>query len=423
MKIKNGLIKTKNQGLTRVVIVGGGFGGVKTALELSAHSGFAVTLISKLDYFLYYPSLYSTATGHSVKESQVDLNAIFKNKPVRLVKDEITALDAARKSLRGKSGQVYHYDALIMSLGSVTTYFGIKGLNRYAYGMKSIKEIRQLKKHLHQELTSFKHLDKNYVVVGAGPSGAELAASLVGYLDWLRRVHRLQGGRVKISLVESASRVLPKMKPRTSRLALNRLRALGVRVMLNKKITEADADEVFIDDVPLKSHTVIWTSGVTNHPLYKKYPEIFSLAANGKVEVDEYLRAAPHVYVIGDNAATPYSGLAQTALHDAIFVADHLKRLHGNQPLKRYKAKQPPTIVPLGKNWAVMEWGGLVLAGRLAALIRRAADFIGYDDILPIGQALGVWRSSMKREESCPVCRRAIAGSGLSRASKLQAAD
>ncbi|RWZ79133.1 MAG: hypothetical protein EOT04_02095 [Candidatus Chaera renei] len=410
MKIKKPIFKSKNRPPIRVVIVGGGFGGIKTALELGRRPEFQITLISKTDYFLYYPSLYSTATGHSVRESQVALSRIFQNRPISLVKDEVTALDAVRKLIHGKNGKTYHYDVLVMAMGSVTTYFGVNGLSRYAYGMKSIKQVRQLKKHLHQELTLDNHLDKNYVVIGAGPSGVELAGSLVGYLDWLKKVHGLKNCRVKISLVESAPRVLPKLSRRASRRALKRLRSLGIHVMLNQRVNEASSDQVIINGRPLKSHTVIWTSGVANHPLYKKYPETFQLNGGGKVAVDEYLRAAPHIYVIGDNAATVYSGLAQTALHDAIFLADHLKRLAASQPLRPYRAVKPPTVVPIGPNWALMEWGWLVMSGRLAALVRRLADFIGYDDVLPIGQALGVWRSSFKREENCPVCLRAIVG-------------
>ncbi|MFS8119950.1 MAG: hypothetical protein ACMG55_15895, partial [Microcoleus sp.] len=101
---------------------------------------------------------------------------------------------------------------------------------------------------------------------------------------------------------------------------------------------------------------------------------------------------------------TPYSGLAQTALHDAIYVAKHLKNIKYNKFLTLYKAVKPSVVVPVGENWAVFEWGFVRITGWLASMIRRASDFIGYDDILPIGQALGVWRAQSVIEEDCPVC-------------------
>ncbi|HEU5121597.1 MAG TPA: hypothetical protein VFT59_02025, partial [Candidatus Saccharimonadales bacterium] len=159
---------------------------------------------------------------------------------------------------------------------------------------------------------------------------------------------------------------------------------------------EATVDSIIVGGKPIKSHTVIWTSGVANHPFYKSNAEFFTLAKNGKVEVDEYMRAGKDLYVIGDNAATPYAGLAQTALHDALFVAHNLMReANGRRQLKKYKPVMPPVVVPVGENWAVFEWRGIRLYGWMASLLRRAADFIGYSDMLPLGQALGVWHASL----------------------------
>jgi NADH dehydrogenase FAD-containing subunit len=150
---------------------------------------------------------------------------------------------------------------------------------------------------------------------------------------------------------------------------------------------------------PISSHTVIWTSGVANHPFYKKHEQYFEFAKNGRVIVDEYMRVREHLYVIGDNAATPYTGLAQTALHDALFVAGNLKRVAAQQPLKKYKAVKPPVVVPVGANWALFEWHNIRIYGWLASLLRQAADVIGYSDILPLGQALGVWRARVIKHD------------------------
>ena len=150
---------------------------------------------------------------------------------------------------------------------------------------------------------------------------------------------------------------------------------------------------------PIKSSTVIWTSGVANHPFYTVNKTHFTFAKNGKIVVDEYMRAHKHMYVIGDNAATPFSGLAQTALHDALFVAKNFIRQSKDQKLKKYIVISPPVVVPVGENWAAFEWHSMYLSGRLASVIRRIADMIGYSDILPLGQALGVWRAEKVMED------------------------
>jgi NADH dehydrogenase len=150
---------------------------------------------------------------------------------------------------------------------------------------------------------------------------------------------------------------------------------------------------------PISSRTVIWTAGVMNHPFYKENAAHFNLLPNGRVKVDEFMEAIPEVYVIGDNAGTPFTGLAQTALHDALFIAENFYREQNGKPPKKYKAVMPPVVVPVGDNWAILDWRGLRVGGLLGSLLRRAADFIGYNDMLPLGQALGVWHASMIMED------------------------
>jgi NADH dehydrogenase len=181
-----------------------------------------------------------------------------------------------------------------------------------------------------------------------------------------------------------------------------RLETLGVDVELNKKVESQDDDSIIISGKDVETETVVWTSGVTNHPFFKDHG--FPLAPNGRVVVDTSLQAYPHVFVIGDNAATPFTGLAQTALHDALFTAKYLKAKKAHRSLPLYKDVKPPVVIPVGTNWAVLEWGSLRLTGWMASLIRSAADFIGYHDILPIGQALGVWHAQRVHEETCDIC-------------------
>jgi NADH dehydrogenase len=389
----------------KVVIVGGGFGGIKTALELANVAGFEVTLISDKENFQYYPTLYSTATGSSHKETWVPMDTILEGKDnVTFVQDTILSMNPQAKNITGKSGTVYSYNRLVLALGSVTTYFGIEGLDQYAYGIKSEDEIRRLQKHLLEEVRDESITDKHYVVIGAGPTGVELASALGEYI---KKIHKhlnipLEDKSVNIDLVEAAPRVLPRMSEASSKKAEERLRKLGVNVMLDKKVESETAGALMVSGQPLKSHTVIWTSGVANAPFFKENAQHFNLDQRGKVVVDNHMNACDGVYVIGDNAATQYAGLAQTALHDAMFVARNLKREANGHSLRSYTSVMPASVVPIGKNWAVFEWGKVRFTGPLAMLMREFADIIGYHDLLPIGQAIGVWKAGSKAELQIP---------------------
>jgi len=380
----------------QITIVGGGFGGVKAALTLSKKKNAHITLITDKPDFQYYPALYGTATGNSHLQSWIPLGEIFAGHDnIEVIIDSVTKLDKVAKTISTASGASHKYNKLILALGSVTTYFGIPGLDSYAYGIKSHDEITRLKQHLLEEFSKPDGADKDFLIVGAGPTGVELASALGTYLKHLKNRYKQHEPRITISIIEAAPRVLPRMSEQASAMVAERLKKLHVHVELNKKVEEETADSLIVSGKPIKSHTVIWTSGVANNPFFKANADQFELSPNGKVVVDAHLRSGKDVYVIGDNAFTQWSGLAQTALRDGIFVAKHIL----GKSNRKYVAKLPPVVVPIGENWAIFEYKKIRFGGRLGALIRSAADFVGYSDILPFGQALGVWRAQKIKEE------------------------
>jgi NADH dehydrogenase len=380
----------------QITIVGGGFGGVKAALELAKNKHAHITLISDKTDFQYYPGLYGTATGRSHLQSWVPLGEIFAGRDnIHVVIDSIATINKSTKTLTAASGATFQYHTLILAIGAVTTYFGIKGIDQYAYGIKSEAEIKRLKRHLFDEFSQPEGADANFLVVGAGPTGIELASSLGAYLKRLQKHYNQPQPHVKVSIIEAGPRVLPRMSAAVSKSVHARLKKLGVHVELGQKVEEQTADSLIVNGQPIKSHTVIWTSGVANNPFFTQNAGQFSTAKNGKIVVDSYLRSDEDVYVIGDNAFTPYSGLAQTALKDAIFVARHIL----GTSKKEYVATMPPVVVPVGENWAVFEYGKIHISGSPASLIRSVADFVGYSDILPFGQALGVWHAQTVHED------------------------
>lgn len=389
-----------------ITVVGGGFGGVKAALELSKNKKARVTLISDKPDFQYYPALYSTATGGSRMQSWVPLGEIFADREnVTIIQDTVTKLDKTKKIITTAAGKKHEYQKLVLALGSVTTYFGIEGLDHYAYGIKSADEITRLKQHLLQDFSKPHGADTHFLIIGAGPTGVELASSLGEYLKHLKRKFGTKQSRVSISIIEAAPRVLPRMSEAASAKVLARLKRLGIHVELNKKVEAETADSLIVSGRPIKSHTVIWTSGVANSPFFKANDSQFKLAPNGRVLVDKYLRASKDIYVIGDNAVNPFGGLAQVAIKDGHFAARHiLKKSH-----KKYVPKQQPVVVPVGKHWAIFEYKGLRFGGWAGALIRQAADFVGYKDILSFKKALRTWLAQDEREEDIIIADYSVA--------------
>jgi NADH:ubiquinone reductase (H+-translocating) len=386
----------------KAVIVGGGFGGVKAALELSDDSRFEVTLISSDSDLRYYPTLYHTATGGRRANSSIPLKVIFAGKKLNIIKDKALSLDGKAKTLTTESGQAYPYDDLILGLGVVTNYFNIEGLDKYSFSIKTQDEVARLKKHLHQQLTDDHKPDLNYVIVGAGPTGIELAGALPAYLSRIMKNHKVAIRKVHIDLIEAAPKLLPRLPKDTSRMVGRQLKRLGIKLLTNSMVQGESADSLMVSGKPIQSHTVIWTAGVTNNPFFAA--NNFSLMNHGKVAVDIYLKADDNVYVIGDNANTPYSGLAQTALLDGSFVASNLRRLLDKKDPRAYKPHKPITVIPAGPHWAAVIHGGLRMYGVLGWMVREAADFIGFHDLEPWDKAARQWLSEFSSQDDCPVC-------------------
>lgn len=376
------------------------------ALKLSKDPRCKVTIISETDSLLYYPLLYATATGASRKISSLALSRIFAKKPVRIVRDTIVGIDVTRKLVVGTLKQ-YEYDKVIFALGVVTNYFGIKGLEENSWSIKSEAGVLAFRKHLHDELLATKHFDKHYVIIGGGPTGVELAASLKDYLLRVDARHNLRQHNVNITLIEAAPRVLPRMSERTSERALKRLRQLGVHVLVGTSVKALDENTLVADDRKIATETAVWTSGVSSHPFFARHRGVFHLNKRGNVIVNEHLEAARDVFVIGDNAATTYAGLAQTAIRDGRYVAGVIRSQISHRRPRLYLPIKPFSIVPIGHKWAVLERGWLRVWGVPAAWIRKLADLIGYSDSIRFGAAFMLWINERQTEEfGCELCQK-----------------
>jgi NADH dehydrogenase len=386
----------------KVLIVGGGFGGVRAALSLVDDARFSVTLLSDDTELRYYPTLYRTATGGKRANSSIPLKRIFINKNINLVEGVAVSVDRRNKAIITKSGHSHPYDVLILALGVVTNYFGVDGLNKFSYSIKSQAEVTRFKAHLHQQIVEDRRPDLNYVIVGAGPTGIELAAVLPQYIRRIMKNHTLKQRSVHVDIIEALPRLLPRMPIDTSRAVLRQLKHLGIRIFLNSKVQAESADVLIVNGKPIRSHTVVWTAGVSNHPFFAT--NNFTISAHHKVSTDMYLEAEKDIFVIGDNADTPYSGMAQTALHDGRYVAVNLIRRANGQEMLSYIAKKPTVIITAGNKWAAVVWGKLRIYGWLGWLLREAADIIGFHDIEPWNVAAKQWLTEFGPQEDCIVC-------------------
>lgn len=390
-----------------IVIVGGGFGGIKAALELSEDRRFKVTLISDHDDFRVYPTLFHVSTGGSHKVASIPLSEVFSDKRVTTVIDSVTAIDKIKRTVTTKSGQSFGYEAVIFGLGVTTNYFGINGLKEFSFGIKTLTDAEELKAHLHEQLCGKRDYDLNYVVVGGGPTGVELAGALPNYIKTIARHQGLKKRKVHVDLIEAAPRLVPRMPKDVSRAVTRNLRKQGVKIYTKTAVQAQTADALMVNNKPIRSHTVIWTAGVANSPFFKD--QDFQLTRTGKVRVDQFLQAEPGIYVIGDNADTPYSGMAQTALYDGKFVAQNLQRIASSQAPKPYHAKKPIYVLPAGPKWAAVLWGNVRIYGWLGWVLRSFADLLLYHDYLPVDKATRRWAAMNDQEDYCPHCGNSMA--------------
>lgn len=388
----------------KVLIVGGGFAGVKTALELDKSGLCDVTLLSKHSHFRYYPAVYRAVTSGKRAGSHIRLSNVLNGTSIRYVRGTANKLDRNKQQVVTEEGDTYSYDTLILALGSVTNYFGIEGLEEHSFNLQSYESTAQLKQHLHEYFDKNGCPDPNYVIVGGGPTGIELAGVLPAYLHDIMRRHGIKDCNVHVKLVEAAPRLLPRAPKNVSRTITKRLRKLGVQVLCGKTVGGQTADSLVIDGEPIQSSTVIWTAGVTNNPFFKNNG--FELSERGKVAVDEYLQAEPNIYVLGDNADTQHSGLAQTALHDGEVVSQNIIRtLQGKNPLP-YKPKSPITVIPVGPRWASVQWGSWHYSGLRGWALRQLADLRAFSEVESWPKAGKQWLTTISKEspDTCPNC-------------------
>ncbi len=389
----------------KVVVVGGGFGGLKTAIELAKLGGFEITLISERDHFIHHGLLYNTATGRDPKESVILIDEMISRYPaIKFYKDKINKVDATKQTLSGQK-KTYDYDQLVLSPGLSEHFYGTNGAKKHSYTMNSVEGVQAFSAAIHEKIVE----DKGLVcaIVGGGATGVELAGALAEYADRVARAHSISRPKAKFMIFEKSQRILPELSKSASQKVATQLKKLGVELRLNQSIERVSTSYIVSDGERVGVDTVVWTCGGMLGSLLIDHPGIFSVSSGGRVLVNQYLSAYPNIYVIGDSADTPLSGSATMAIRHARFIARHLKRQMTNLPARPINFGARPLIsLPISRFWAYSERHGIYVSGRLGSFIRRLSELNSYTHFLSLEKSYHLWRRHRNSSELCHLCQR-----------------
>lgn len=381
--------------INRVVIVGGGFGGLYAARALAGEPKLKIDLVDRRNFHLFQPLLYQVATGElSPADIAYPLRAVMSRQAnTRVLMADAVDLDAEKKHLLLSNGEWLPYDALIVATGARNHYFGNDEWAEHAPGLKSIEEATRIR---HKILYAFERAELSrdpderrawltFVVVGAGPTGVELAGALGEIAnDTLRGDFRcIRPEDARILLLDNSPRVLSPFHPELSGRAERALIRLGVRSMLGVRVVGVDRSGVALETPNGPSHidarTVLWAAGVAAAGFSRVLSERAGaeLDRAGRVLVDEYCNIRGHsdIFVIGDVAdfrgpdGKPLPGVAPVAMQQGSYVATVIrKRLRGETP-KPFRYRDKGNLAVIGRASAVAQMAGFRLHGLFAWLV------------------------------------------------------
>ncbi|MCI1857232.1 MAG: NAD(P)/FAD-dependent oxidoreductase [Sporolactobacillus sp.] len=379
----------------KLLILGAGYGGMMTATRLPkelAADDADITLVNKHNYHYQTTWLHEAAAGtiHHDRTRMLIRNVIDTHR-VRFVQNIVQAIDRTNKKVVLKDGAL-DYDYLVLALGFESNTFGIKGLENYAFSIRSVNTARRIREHIEYKFASYnndpdaKSSDLTIVVGGAGLSGVEFIGELVDRIPGLCREYDIDPQKVKIIDVEGLPIVLPPFDRELADYAKDYLENKGVVFKLGTFIKEATPDGVLVQKKgaeemeEIKAGTVVWTGGVkANH-----IPADSGFATNrGKIPVTDDLRAPDddHVFAVGDVAAVfpdgaerPYPPTAQIAVQEGECAAKNLAHLIKGEPTEKFVYKNKGTVASLGEKQAIGVVFNKKLRGKSAAAMKKVID-------------------------------------------------
>src|ERR1700758_1024185 len=341
----------------RIIIVGAGFGGLAAAKALK-NTPAEILLIDRTNHHLFQPLLYQVATS-ALTPSQiaVPIRTIFRNqKNTIVIMGEVTGVDKDQKCVivsdAARQNVPIAYDYLILATGATHSYFGHNEFAEYAPGLKSLADAEAARDKILQAFESAeaeedasRHRDLlTFILVGAGPTGVEMAGALAVFVRTTLKsdFRRIDPKSARILLVDMASRVLPPFSERLSKAAKQRLENLGVEVRLGHSFDQIDADGIVVAGERIASKTVIWTAGVAPSPAGKWLNVETDRAGRVRIQKDLTVPGHPEIFVVGDTASLdqngkPLAGVAQVAIQQGRYAGKLIRRrVEGKKKPKQF---------------------------------------------------------------------------------------
>jgi NADH dehydrogenase len=381
--------ESKSETMPRVVIVGGGFGGLSAAKDL-AKQPFEITLIDRNNHHLFQPLLYQVATaGLSPADIASPIRHIVSGqRNLKVMLAEVSGVDLARKEVIADDRRV-PYDYLVLATGARHAYFGHDDWAAFAPGLKTLDDATSLRRRI---LLAFERAENEddaderarlltFVVIGGGPTGVEMAGAIA---ELAKRAlasdfRSIDPRSARIILVEAASRVLTPFDEKLSEAARRSLEQLGVEVRLGAAVTDCSEEGVRLGDAFISTRTIIWAAGVMASPAGRWLGAETDRAGRVKVRGDLSVPGHPEVFVIGDTAAvndaegTMLPGVAPVAKQQGQYVARALIARREGRTVPAFRYRDYGTLATVGRSRAVAQFGKLKVSGWLAWVLWSVA--------------------------------------------------
>jgi NADH dehydrogenase len=390
----------------RVVIVGGGFGGLQAAKAL-ADAPVQVTLVDRRNHHLFQPLLYQVATAAlSPADIAQPIRSVLRGQSnVEVILAGVDAIDVAAKEvvLEEDAGRL-PYDYLILAAGANHAYFGHDEWAPNAPGLKTLEDAIDIRRRI---LTSFEEAEREpdparrkalmtFIVVGGGPTGVEMAGAIaeIARFSLARDFRHIDTRDAKVILIEAGTQLLATFPERLSRHALRDLERLGVEVRFGKPVTAIAPNAVTVGDAIIPANTIVWAAGVQASPLARSLGVELDRAGRVPINPDLSVPGHPDIFVIGDMASLkdargrPLPGVAQVAMQQGAWAAANILRAIEGKPARAFRYRDLGNMATIGRNSAVADIRGLRLTGFVAWLawaVVHILNLIGFRNRVLVG--------------------------------------
>ena len=363
----------------RIVILGGGFGGLAAARALSGAAD--VTVVDRHNYQTFLPLLYQVSTaGLAADHVAYPIRGALRKTSVKFRMASPISIDHQTKEVKLDSSENLKFDHLIVALGSVTADFGIAGVKEFSLGMKSVSEALTIRAEIMRRFEDLCRLEdgsKFFVtVIGGGPTGVEMAGAISELIRGpLKLDQETVAKNIQVTLVEAGPRLLPPFAPSLSARTKKDLEKLDVQVLLNSAVKELlDGKVILKDGTELPSQITIWAAGVKGSDAMKQLNlpvEANRVAVEATMQVKNY----PYLWALGDIAGakgqdgSPLPMVAPVAIQQGKFIAKQIKKVIEGKKLDNFKYLDKGSMATIGRNKAVVQVRWFKLAGPLAWLV------------------------------------------------------